>query len=43
MAPGTLNVLLLVSTVLGGARQVEALVTRERLEDTLKRLNVNVS
>ncbi len=43
VAPGTLNVLLLVSTVLGGARQVEALVTRERLEDTLKRLNVNVS
>lgn len=36
VAPGTLNVLLLVSTVLGGARQVEALVTRERVERTLR-------
>ena len=35
VAPGTLNVLLLVSTVLGGARQVEALVTRERVERDL--------
>jgi preprotein translocase subunit SecY len=40
VAPGTLNVLLLVSTVLGGARQVEALVTRERVEQTLKRVEV---
>ena len=37
VAPGTLNILLLVSTVLGGARQVEALVTRERVEEELKR------
>jgi len=39
VAPGTLNVLLLVSTVFGGARQVEALVTREAVEEALRRKN----
>jgi preprotein translocase subunit SecY len=35
-APGTLNLLLLVSTVLGGARQVEALVANNAVEKRLE-------
>lgn len=36
IAPGTLNLLLLVSTVLGGARQVEALVSNDAVEKRLQ-------
>lgn len=35
-APGTLNLLLLVSTVLGGARQVEALMSNNAVEKRLE-------
>ena len=35
VAPGTLNILLLVSTVMGGSRQVDALCTGHRVEQRL--------
>jgi preprotein translocase subunit SecY len=35
VAPGTLNILLLVSTIMGGSRQVDALCTGHRVEQRL--------